>query len=93
MAGSGAGPGTAALYARILSFLRPHLPVLAVAVAATFVFAVADAAVYILLIPFVDALFVSGGGAPASGGGSPFVVSSPSSTRGTRHGRSGTACR
>jgi len=53
-----------ALYRRILSFLKPHTGVFAAAVATTFVFAVLDAAVYILLIPFVEALFVSGGGAP-----------------------------
>jgi subfamily B ATP-binding cassette protein MsbA len=43
-----------------------------VALACTFAFAVADAAVYILLIPFVEALFVSGGGTAqgAAGAGS-----------------------
>jgi subfamily B ATP-binding cassette protein MsbA len=50
-----------AVYLRILSFLRPHTPVLIAAVVTTFVFAVLDAAVYILLIPFVEALFVTGG--------------------------------
>jgi len=59
-----------ALYVRILSFLKLHLPVLVVAMAATFAFAVADAAVFILLIPFVEALFVSGGGAAGAGSGS-----------------------
>lgn len=49
------------LYLRILGFLRPHTPLLLAAVAATLVFALLDAAVYVLLIPFVDALFVSGG--------------------------------
>jgi len=49
------------LYLRILSFLKPHTPLLLAAVAATFVFAILDAAVYVLLIPFVQALFVSGG--------------------------------
>ena len=56
------------LYLRILSFLRPHTPLLLAAVAATLVFAVLDATVYILLIPFVDALFVQQGGAPGAGG-------------------------
>jgi subfamily B ATP-binding cassette protein MsbA len=51
------------LYLRILSFLKPHAGVLVAAVLATFVFAVMDASVYILLIPFVEALFVRGGGA------------------------------
>jgi subfamily B ATP-binding cassette protein MsbA len=58
------------LYVRILSFLRLHLPVVVLASLATFAFAVADAAVYILLIPFVEALFVSGGGSSGGGGGS-----------------------
>jgi subfamily B ATP-binding cassette protein MsbA len=56
------------LYARIFSFLRPHAPVLATAVVATAVFAVMDASVYVLLIPFVETLFVSGGAAPTGGG-------------------------
>jgi subfamily B ATP-binding cassette protein MsbA len=56
-----------ALYLRILSFLNPHTPVLVAAVVTTFCFAVLDAAVYILLIPFVEALFVSGGATSASG--------------------------
>jgi len=52
---------------RIVSFLRPHTPVLLAAVAATALFAVLDAAVYVLLIPFTEALFVSGGaGRPAN---------------------------
>ncbi|MGD8321662.1 MAG: ABC transporter ATP-binding protein, partial [Gemmatimonadota bacterium] len=58
------------LYLRILSFLKPHAPLMLAAVAATFVFAVLDAAVYILLIPFVQALFVSGGADLPSGGSS-----------------------
>ena len=49
------------LYLRILSFLKPHTALLGAAVAATFVFALLDAAVYVLLIPFVQALFVGGG--------------------------------
>jgi subfamily B ATP-binding cassette protein MsbA len=48
-------------YLRILGFLRPHTALLLAAVAATLVFAVLDASVYVLLIPFVDALFVRGG--------------------------------
>ena len=56
------------LYTRILSYLRPHRAVLAAAVVATALFAVMDASVYILLIPFVETLFVSGGAAPAPGG-------------------------
>lgn len=46
---------------RLVPFLKPHTPVLLAAIGATAVFAVLDAAVYVLLIPFVDALFVSGG--------------------------------
>lgn len=59
------------LYTRILSFLRPHTLVLVGAVVATALFAVMDASVYVLLIPFVQTLFVSGGaatGAEGSGG-------------------------
>jgi len=56
------------LYLRILSFLKPHTPLLLAAVAATFVFAILDAAVYVLLIPFVQALFVSGGAGLPTGG-------------------------
>ena len=53
-----------ALYARILGFLKPHWPTLVVAIAAAALYAVFDTAVYVLLIPFVEVLFVSGG-APA----------------------------
>jgi len=56
------------LYGRIFSFLRPHSAVLVAAAVATAVFAVMDASVYILLIPFVETLFVSGGATPGSGG-------------------------
>lgn len=45
------------LYKRILSYLRPHLFVFLAAVGATFVFAVLDASAFVLLIPFVEALF------------------------------------
>ncbi len=55
------------LYARILSYLRPHGAVLAVAVVATFLYAVLDGATFVLLIPFVQALFV-GGSLPGGGG-------------------------
>lgn len=46
---------------RLLPFLGPHAWVLLAAVAATALFAVVDAVVYVLLIPFVETLFVSGG--------------------------------
>jgi subfamily B ATP-binding cassette protein MsbA len=65
----GALGGSVSLYTRILSFLRPHRSVLAAAVAATALFAVMDASVYVLLIPFVETLFVSGGAAPPAGSG------------------------
>lgn len=52
-----------ALYRRILSYLKPHAPAVFLAVVAAAIYAVFDAAVYVLLIPFVEALFVSGGGA------------------------------
>ena len=45
------------LYTRILSYLRPHLFVFLAAVGATFVFAALDASAFVLLIPFVEALF------------------------------------
>jgi subfamily B ATP-binding cassette protein MsbA len=51
--------GAVSANARVLSLLRPHAPVLFAAVAATLVFAVLDAAVYVLLIPFAEALFVT----------------------------------
>jgi subfamily B ATP-binding cassette protein MsbA len=47
------------LYTRVLSYLRPHLGVFAVAGMATFGFAALDASAYVLLIPFIDALFRS----------------------------------
>ncbi len=53
------------LYTRVLSYLRPHLAALAAAGAATFAFAALDASAYVLLIPFVDALFLAG---PTGGG-------------------------
>ena len=59
------------LYTRVLSYLRPHLAALAAAGAATFAFAALDASAYVLLIPFVDALFgagTTGGGATDLGG-------------------------
>lgn len=54
--------------ARLVPFLKPHAPVLAAGIVATACFAVLDAAVYVLLIPFVEALFVSGGTAPERSG-------------------------
>jgi subfamily B ATP-binding cassette protein MsbA len=56
------------LYLRILSFLKPHVPLLLAVVVVTFVFALLDGAVYVLLIPFVQALFVRGGTVPGTGG-------------------------
>ncbi len=50
------------LYGRILSFLRPHSPAVMLAVCAAALYAVLDALVYILLIPFIEALFGSGSG-------------------------------
>jgi subfamily B ATP-binding cassette protein MsbA len=55
------------LYARIFSYLKPHTPLLVAAVAATALFAVMDASVYVLLIPFVETLFVSGGASSTAG--------------------------
>jgi subfamily B ATP-binding cassette protein MsbA len=48
------------LYLRILRYLRPHLGIFVVAVACTFAFAGLDAFAYVLLIPFIEALFVEG---------------------------------
>jgi len=56
MEGSPAAP-----YRRILAFLRPHSGAVVFAVLAAAIYALFDAAVYVHLIPFVDALFVSGG--------------------------------
>jgi subfamily B ATP-binding cassette protein MsbA len=49
------------LYPRLVGFVRPHSTTILVAVAAAAIYAVLDATTYVLLIPFVDALFVSGG--------------------------------
>ncbi len=48
------------LYRRILSYLKPHVTVLVVAVVATFLFAALDGTTYVLLIPFVQAIFMKG---------------------------------
>ncbi|MEM7413890.1 MAG: ABC transporter ATP-binding protein [Gemmatimonadota bacterium] len=50
------------LYGRIGGYLRPHSPAVSLAVVASAFYAVFDAATYVLLIPFVDAIFA--GGAP-----------------------------
>lgn len=52
---------------RILSFLKPHTPAVLLAVVAAAIYAVFDAAVYVLLIPFVEAIFISGASEPAVG--------------------------
>jgi subfamily B ATP-binding cassette protein MsbA len=44
-------------YLRILGFLKPHLPVFLLAVAATFLFAAFDALSIVLFIPFLSTLF------------------------------------
>ena len=54
------------LYKRILTYLAPHATLIFVAAVATAIFAVLDATVYVLLIPFIETLFVSGGAAPTS---------------------------
>ncbi len=48
------------LYFRILGYLRPHAGLFMVGAAATFAFAALDAWTYVLLIPFVSALFGQG---------------------------------
>jgi subfamily B ATP-binding cassette protein MsbA len=59
------------LYLRILRYLRPHLGVFLVAVGATFAFAGLDAFTYVLLIPFVGALFGEADPSGLPGGGAP----------------------
>ena len=54
-------PPPVALYARILGFLKAHRPTLVIAVVAAALYALLDTAVYVLLIPFVEALFLGGG--------------------------------
>ena len=56
------------LYRRILTFLRPQLRAVMLAAGAAALYAVFDAAVYVLLIPFVEALFISGGASQVGGG-------------------------
>jgi subfamily B ATP-binding cassette protein MsbA len=51
------------VFTRVLSYLRPHRFVLSCAVAATAAFALLDAAVFVLLIPFVETLFAGTAGA------------------------------
>ncbi|MEQ1856432.1 MAG: ABC transporter ATP-binding protein [Longimicrobiales bacterium] len=53
-----------AVFLRILGFLRPHKGILVAATLATAFFALLDAAVFVLLIPFVETLFVGGGVGP-----------------------------
>ena len=52
---------------RMAGFLRPHSGSILLATFAAVSYAVLDATTYVLLIPFVDALFVSGGSAQSSG--------------------------
>lgn len=58
------------LYLRILSYLRPQATTFAVAAVATFVFAALDAATFVLVIPFVEVLFLNDGGG-GGGAGAP----------------------
>jgi subfamily B ATP-binding cassette protein MsbA len=58
---SSAGGSAGGLYGRIFAYLGPHRIVLAAAMAAAGLYALLDTSVYVLLIPFVEALFVSGG--------------------------------
>ena len=54
------------LYTRLRGFLRPHRGTLALAIAAAALYAVLDTSVYLLLIPFVEGLFLSGGASPVA---------------------------
>ncbi|MSR36777.1 MAG: ABC transporter ATP-binding protein [Gemmatimonadetes bacterium] len=56
------------VYLRLLRYLRPHAAVLAAAAGATLLFAGLDAFSFVLIIPFLRALFGEPGG-PASAGG------------------------
>jgi subfamily B ATP-binding cassette protein MsbA len=56
------------LYFRIIRYLRPHAGIFLVAALATFAYAGLDALTYVLLIPFVSALFGQGE-APGAGAG------------------------
>lgn len=47
---------------RIFGYVRPHSPAIVLAVIAAAFYAVLDAAVYVLLIPFIEALFTADGG-------------------------------
>ncbi len=66
-------------YLRILSYLRPHTVVFALAAVATFAFAALDASAYVLLIPFVEALFSGQGAGDAVPGGAGTGGPGPSS--------------
>lgn len=46
-------------YRRLVAFLRPHSALIVLAVIASAIFAVLDASIMVLLIPFTSALFVS----------------------------------
>ena len=70
------------LYLRILRYLRPHLGVFLVAVGATFAFAGLDAFTYVLLIPFVGALFGESDASDLPGGGG---GTGPDLTRNSAH--------
>ena len=63
------------LYLRLLSYLKGHAAAFTGAVLATFVFASLDAAAYVLLIPFVSALFPDAQ-APAGDGAMNGVIAS-----------------
>jgi subfamily B ATP-binding cassette protein MsbA len=56
------------VYLRILRYLRPHALVLAAAAAATLVFAALDAFSFVLIIPFLRALFGTAAGDGSAGG-------------------------
>lgn len=62
-------------YLRILGYLRPHLGLFLLAVVSTFAFAGLDAFTFVLLIPFIEALFLPEGGGVTGGamggGGAP----------------------
>lgn len=49
---------------RILSYLKPHTPAILLAVVAAAIYALFDAAVYVLLIPFVEAIFLDSASTP-----------------------------
>ncbi len=65
------------VYLRVLGYLRPHFGAFLWAVLATLAFAALDAFAYVLLIPFVDAIFGAEDGAAAAEAGGAGAPADP----------------